>query len=137
MTPSGGLLTRARGRLAGTARAAAVLLAAGAVLGGCGKAGHEAGSGGPARKLAPVAEPGAVSVATRNTTRLGGADPVADAAAVARAAYPGLTSTTRPRAAVIVDAGNWGAALASAALAGGAVHAPILFSDGGDLPGLS
>ena len=44
-------------------------------LAGCGKtATSSSTTGGPARKLAPVAAQGAVSVSTRNTTRLGGAD---------------------------------------------------------------
>ena len=36
--------------------------------------------------------------ATRNTTRVGGADPVADAAAVAQAVFPSRGEDTRPRA---------------------------------------
>src|SRR5947209_8055645 len=34
--------------------------------------------------------------ATKNTTRVAGADPVADAAAVARAVFPSLSPSTRP-----------------------------------------
>src|SRR5690348_16781727 len=97
------------------------LLAALAVLGaaGCGKGGQTAGrgSGGPVPNLAPVAEEGAVTVTTRNTTRVGGADPVVDAAAVARVVYPGLTATSRPQAIVIVERRDWPAALAASVLA--------------------
>jgi hypothetical protein len=109
-----------------------------AVLAGCGKGGHEAaGSGGPARALAPVAEQGAVSVATRNTTRLGGANAAADAAAIARAVYPALTTATRPRLVVLVDEHDWGAALAASVLAGASAGAPILLADGNSLTELT
>jgi ell wall binding domain 2 (CWB2) len=114
---------------------AIVLVLALVGLCGCGKAGvEEASGGGPARKLAPVAAQGAVSVATRNTTRLGGDDAAADAAAVARAAYPGLTSATRPQAALVVNQNDWQAALAASALASAPASAPILYSEGETLP---
>jgi len=117
---------------------AIVLALALLALCGCGKTGAGRGSGGgPAGELAPVAKQGAVSVATRNTTRLGGADPAADAAAVARAAYPGLTSATRPQAAVLVDKGDWQAALAASVLASAPASAPILYSEGGTVPDVS
>ncbi len=117
---------------------AVVLALALVVLCGCGKtgAGHASG-GGPAGELAPVAKQGAVSVATRNTTRLGGADVAADAAAVARAAYPGLTSATRPQAAVLVNQSDWQAALAASVLASSPASAPILYSEGEALPDVS
>jgi hypothetical protein len=116
----------------------ALALALGLALSGCGKgSGEHAASGGPAHKLAPVTAQGAVSVATRNTTRLGGAEVAATAAAVARAVYPGLTPETRPRAAVVVDEGNWPAALAASALAGAPTGAPLLYASGGSLPTVS
>ena len=70
------------------------------------------------------------ALATKNTTRVGGADPVADAAAVAQAVYPG----THPRAVTLVDSGDWHAGIAAAALFAEPVGAPILFSDGTALP---
>src|SRR5271170_1584136 len=91
-------------------------------LGGCGKGGQAQINGGGVvgtpSKLAPVAAQGAVSVATRNTTRLGGADVADDAAAVARTVYPGLTAASRPTVVVLVDEQDWPAALAASALAG-------------------
>ena len=48
----------------------------------------------PRAPIPAVSAQGAVGVATKNTTRLGGADPVSDAAAVARAVYPGLTTAS-------------------------------------------
>src|SRR4029079_1059351 len=48
--------------------------------------------------------------AAKNTTRVGGADPVADAAAVAQAVFPSRSSDTRPDAVVLVDQDDWRAA---------------------------
>src|SRR3954462_11555460 len=72
--------------------------------------------------------------ATKNTTRVGGADPVANAAGVARAVYPGPSVKTRPGAVALVDARDWRIGVAAAVLAGNQVRAPILFSNGPDLP---
>lgn len=70
------------------------------------------------------------ALATKNTTRVGGADPVADAAAVAQAVFP----ADHPRAVTLVDRGDWHAGIAAAALFAQPVGAPILFSDGSTLP---
>jgi hypothetical protein len=107
-------------------------------LGGCGKTAlrrHPAS--GPVAALAPVAAQGAVSVVTKNTARLGGADAASDAAAVARAVYPGLTAATRPQVVVVVDERNWPASLAAAVLAGAPLRAPLLYSEGATLPEIS
>ena len=115
-----------------------ILVATGVALAGCGKgSGEHAASGGPGHRLAPVTAQGAVSAATRNTTRLGGNEVAADAAAVARAVYPGLTAETRPRAVVVVDERDWSGALAASALAAAPTGAPVLYSSGGSLPAVS
>lgn len=75
--------------------------------------------------------------ATKNTTRVGGADAIADAAAVARAIYPGDAPGAHPRAVVLADQRVWQAALAAAVLMSDPLRAPILLSDGGDLPAAS
>jgi hypothetical protein len=116
----------------------AVLVLAAAALAGCGKGGAEPSTATSAsRKLAPVAAQGAVSVATRNTTRLGGEDVAADAAAVARAVYPGLTAATRPLAVVLVNEHERLSALAASVLASAPTGAPILFSEGERLPAVT
>jgi hypothetical protein len=74
---------------------------------------------------------------TKNTTRVAGADPVADAAGVARAVYPARTEESSPKAVVIVDQGDWRAAISAAQLMARPLRAPILFSDGGKLPAAS
>jgi hypothetical protein len=117
---------------------ATLALAVGVLAAGCGKSQPvRSAGGGPTGRLAPLAAPGAVSVATRNTTRLGGADVITDAAAVARAVYPGLTPASRPQAVVLVDSHNWSAALAASVLASAPLGAPILFSEGNALPAVT
>ncbi|HWX73679.1 MAG TPA: hypothetical protein VNZ05_00135 [Solirubrobacteraceae bacterium] len=110
-------------------------LALGAGPSACGKAASQ----GLKTFAAPTATPGkvAIAVATKNTTRVGGADPAADAAAVAETVYPGLTAATRPQAVVLVDEGNWPAAVAAAALAGAPLGAPLLYARGAQLPAAS
>jgi hypothetical protein len=75
--------------------------------------------------------------ATKNTTRVAGADPVADAAGVARAVYPARTDESSPRAVVIVEQGDWRAAISAAQLMARPLRAPVLFSNGGELPAAS
>jgi hypothetical protein len=114
------------------------LLCGALLLGGCGKGGASTtSSGGPINRLAPVAAQGAVSVVTRNTTRLGGADAPTDAAAVARTVYPALTTASRPQAVVVVDERNWHTALAASSLAAAPLGAALLFSEGNSLPAVS
>jgi hypothetical protein len=73
--------------------------------------------------------------ATKNTTRVGGADPTADAAGVALAVFNGRTQ--RPRAVTFVDAEDWQAGIAAAVFMSDPVRAPILLSEDGELPGAS
>ena len=73
--------------------------------------------------------------ATRSTTRVSGDDPVADAAGVATALFPSTSATTKPGAVAFVDKGQWQAAVAGGVLAGDPLHAPILLTDGGSVPG--
>jgi hypothetical protein len=102
---------------------------------GCGNQGTSEAGRGPAASYSAVGAPGTPALVTKNTTRLAGADGAADAAAVARAVYPGLTAATRPQAVVVVDEHNWPAAIASSALAAAPLGAPVLYADGDKLPG--
>ena len=115
----------------------AVALLLGSATAGCGKGGpRQAGAGAPvlsAPSQSPT-PPGAVGIATKNTTRLGGAEAPDDAAAVARAVYPGLTPATRPQAVVLVNERSWAASLAASVLAGAPLGAPLLYADGDSLP---
>src|SRR3954452_5109299 len=113
-----------------------------ALLAGCGKKGNGGLESGPTpvlgvhgtqKQAAPSL--GFPGFATKNTTRVGGADPVADAAAVALAVYPGGTKANQPPAVAMADARDWRSATAAAALMGAPVRAPLLLSAGTDLPG--
>ncbi|HTA04945.1 MAG TPA: cell wall-binding repeat-containing protein [Solirubrobacteraceae bacterium] len=104
------------------------------LIAGCGKGD---GIGHSTNRLAANPPPearGVVGVSTKNTTRLGGADPTADAAAVAQAIYPGITPATRPQAVALIDEHDWPAALAASALAGAPLGAPLLYAEGDTLP---
>ena len=73
-------------------------------------------------------------VATKNTLRVGGADPAADAAGVARMVFPATSSASRPKAVVLVDAKDWQGAVSAAVMMARPVVAPLLLSDGAGLP---
>jgi hypothetical protein len=75
--------------------------------------------------------------ATRNTTRVSGSDPAADAAGVASAVFPASSLETRPPAVVLVDKDDWQSAIAAGALVSAPLRAPILLSDGGGLPAVT
>jgi hypothetical protein len=72
--------------------------------------------------------------ATNNTTRVGGTDPAANAAAVALAVFPSTDASQRPQAVTLVGEGNWAGAIAAAVLMAPPVRAPILFGESGSLP---
>jgi putative cell wall-binding protein len=74
------------------------------------------------------------ALATKNTTRVGGADPTANAAAVAQAVFPSTVAASRPKAITLVDRSDWRAGIAAAALIAKPIGAPILLSDGTSLP---
>src|SRR3954469_8616767 len=127
-------------RLARTA--AAVLLVALAAA-GCGRNSGDAATTGNAAPTTPTAgakgtettaaqDLGFPTFATKNTTRIGGADPTADAAAAARAVYSGATRVTRPRAVVLADAGDWRVGLAASVLMSAPIRAPLLYAHGPD-----
>jgi hypothetical protein len=77
------------------------------------------------------------SVATKNTTRVGGGDPAADAAAVALAVFPSAAKGTHPDVVTLAPSGNWQAAIAAASLMAPPLRAPILLSDSSSLPSAS
>jgi hypothetical protein len=109
-------------------------------LTGCGKTAQEqpsTGAGAIETVVVHTGAAGTAATATRNTTRLGGASTVADAAAIARAAYPGLTADTRPQAVVLADVSDWPVALAASALASAPLGAPLLYTEGSRLPRVS
>jgi hypothetical protein len=64
--------------------------------------------------------------ATKNTTRVAGSDPAADAAGVALAAFPSAGGVEGPAAVSLVDDEDWTGGLAAASLVAQPVRAPIL-----------
>jgi ell wall binding domain 2 (CWB2) len=118
-----------------------------ALLTGCGGDGDDGGGsdGGAVTEEAPAlgregddeeaaTDLGFPAFATRNTTRVGGADPIANAAAIAQAVYPSRDRDTRPRAIALVDAADWRVAVSAAQLMSAPLRAPMLLSDSGELP---
>jgi hypothetical protein len=118
-------------------RAVATLLAAG-LLGGCSLGDEETRppqlTGDPGAAQEAEQGLGFPSSATRNTVRVGGSDPAADAAGVATALFPATGASDRPTAVVLVDGEDWQSAIAASVLAGPPIGAPLLLSDGEELP---
>lgn len=83
---------------------------------------------------ASATELGFPAFATSNTTRVGGGDPASNAAAVALAVYPSTEEALRPSAVSLVGTDDWQGAIAAAALMAEPVRAPLLFTEGDDLP---
>jgi ell wall binding domain 2 (CWB2) len=73
-------------------------------------------------------------IATKNTTRVAGADPIADAAGVALAVYPSLAAGTHPAVVTLAPTDSWQAALAASVLMAPPIKAPILLSGSSSLP---
>jgi hypothetical protein len=74
------------------------------------------------------------ALATKNTTRVAGADPAADAAGVALAVYPSAAPGTHPSAVTLAPTDDWQAAIAASVLMAPPIRAPVLLSGSGALP---
>jgi ell wall binding domain 2 (CWB2) len=74
------------------------------------------------------------SLVTKNTNRVAGRDPVADAAGVAIAVYPSAAAGTHPTAVTIAPTDDWQGTIASAVLMAPPIRAPILLSGSSSLP---
>jgi hypothetical protein len=116
-------------------RLVALLLLAALVASGCGRE-IRSDDGDPPALLGPPdrgrANLGFPEFATKNTTRVAGSDPAQIAAAVVRAVYP--DPARKPDAVTLVDRRDWRVAVAAAALMADPFNAPVLFTDGTDLP---
>ena len=119
------------------AQLAALLCASACALAGC-SLGDEPSSppqlGASSNDDQAAAKLGFPASATKNTVRVGGGDAIADAAGVASALFPSTGDASRPTAVVLVDKDDWQGAVTGAVLAGRPIGAPLLLSDGGDLP---
>ena len=88
----------------------------------------------PAQEPSSAETGGFPEFATRNTTRVGGADPTADAASVALATYPTQGGVGSTGAATIVPADSWQLSLAAAPLTADPINTPILLSGADEVP---
>ena len=83
---------------------------------------------------APVGVLGYPLVATRNTTRISGPDPIDDAAAAALATHPAAPEAPRLGAVTLVPDDGWQAGIAASVLAGPPFRFPVLVSQHGAVP---
>ncbi len=86
------------------------------------------GSGAGAEEL------GYPSFATSNTTRIGGSDPVSNAAAAALAVFPSTNEKQRPVAVTLVGSEDWAGAIAAGVLMAEPIRAPLLFGEPEGVP---
>jgi hypothetical protein len=123
----------------------AVAFIVAAVLGGSGSTTSAPGpgasapiGGGGETSQAPAAQTssqlGYPAFATKNTTRVGGADPASNAAGVALATFPSTTPSQRPAAVTLVGEANWQGAIAASVLMAAPVGAPVMISAPGGVP---
>jgi hypothetical protein len=121
-----------------------IVLGAGVALGGCGgtkllrtTASSTVTIGIPSKAPQAVAKLGFPALATKNTTRVDGADAAADAAGVALAVYPSAAPGTHPGAVAIAPTGDWQAAIAASVLMAPPIRAPLLLSGSTTMPAAS
>jgi putative cell wall-binding protein len=95
----------------------------------------ESGSGSSEAPSVDAGELGYPGFATSNTTRIGGPDPVANAAAAALAVFPGTDEKQRPVAVALVGAEDWAGAIAAAVLMAEPIGAPLLYGEAEGVPG--
>ncbi len=91
-------------------------------------------SSAPEPAARPADELGYPAFATSNTTRVGGADPASNAAAVALATFPSTKPSQQPQAVTLVDAGDWRSAIAASVLMAAPIGAPVLVSEADGIP---
>lgn len=82
-------------------------------------------------------ELGFPAFATKNTTRVAGAEPVADAAGVALAVFPSAGGIEGPAAVTLVNGDDWTSGIAAASLMAPPVRAPILITAADSVPSLT
>jgi hypothetical protein len=137
--PKNGLIANVTAAMRRTSRLA--LLGICLVLAGCGGRRttvfvHEGSTTSAVKSSTPDAaqQLGFPTTATKNTTRVPGADPVADAAGVALAVFPSQGAGTHPTAVTLAPTDDWQAAIASSVLMSPPIRAPILLSGPSSLP---
>jgi hypothetical protein len=121
------------------ARIAAAVLLVALVVAGCGRNSDTSDqprttptTGAKGTETTAAQDLGFPTFATKNTTRIGGADATADAAAAARAVYTGASRISRPQAVVLADDSDWRVGLAASVLMSAPIRAPLLYAHGAD-----
>jgi hypothetical protein len=79
-------------------------------------------------------ELGYPAFATSNTTRIGGSDPVTNAAATALSVFPSTNEKQRPVAVALVSTEDWAGAIAAGVLMAEPVRAPLLYGEAEGVP---
>jgi hypothetical protein len=77
---------------------------------------------------------GSPALATKNTIRIPGQDPVGNAAGSALTVYPSSNATTRPKVVTVAGKDDWRAAIALSVLAARPLSAPMLLSEKDSVP---
>lgn len=77
---------------------------------------------------------GSPALTTRNTIRIPGSDPAANAAGAAITVYPSSSAFTRPTAVTAVGENDWRAAIAMSVLSAPPLNAPMLLSGADEIP---
>lgn len=114
---------------------AACVLTAACALAACGgKTIVFRSSGTTTTTIQAPAQIGIPDLATKNTTRVNGSDPITDAAAVALAVYPSAAPGTHPPIVTLAPTNDWEASIAASVLMAGPLHAPLLLSGPGSMP---
>ncbi len=123
--------------------AACSVLGLAALLAGCGGSDDD-GGGAPQLILEQTEDDGDAAAdappptfpntATTNTIRVAGRSSIEDAAGVASAVFPATDDSTRPKAVTLVDQDDWQGGVAASVLAYGEIGAPVLLTDGEDIP---
>jgi hypothetical protein len=120
--------------------AAAAVAAAALALAACGRDDRTStgvgikSDGTPSSTVREPAAPADPALATKNTTRVPGANGPRTAAQIARIVFPGGGAGQRPTAIAFADAGDWRGALAGAVLMAPPLRAPLLYTTGGEIP---
>ena len=91
-------------------------------------------SRGGSEEAGKAEELGFPAFATKNTTRVGGADAAANAAGVALATFPSAGGTERPAAVTLVRSSDWEAAIAASVLVSDPIGAPVLLGEPDAVP---
>jgi putative cell wall-binding protein len=92
------------------------------------------GGEGESSESAAAEELGYPTFATSNTTRIGGPDPISNAAATALAVFPATNEKQRPVGVTMVGEEDWAGAVAAGVLMAEPIRAPLLFGEAEGVP---